>query len=66
MGVEVRLQGFGVPNILRKIEKSGGFPKSRGTFLGVFEKRIVAFWGQNCGPPTLGNYHVPIQGASIC
>ena len=35
-----------------------GFPKIRGTFLGVPIIRTIAFWGLYWGPPILGNYHI--------
>ena len=35
-----------------------GFPKIRGTFLGVCIIRIIAFWGLYWGPLLLGNYHL--------
>ena len=35
-----------------------GFPKIRGTLLGVPIIRIIVFWGLHWGPPILGNYHV--------
>ena len=38
-----------------------GFPKIRGTFLGVPVLRILVFWGLYRGPLILGNYHM-VQG----
>ena len=35
-----------------------GFPKIRGTLLGVPIIRIVVYWGLYWGPPILGNYHI--------
>ena len=35
-----------------------GFPKIRGTFLGVPILRIIVFWGLYWGPLILGKYHV--------
>ena len=35
-----------------------GFPKIRGTFLGVPIIRIIAFGVLDWGPPILGNYHM--------
>ena len=35
-----------------------GFPKIRGTFLGVPIIRIIIFWGLYWGPSILGNYHL--------
>ena len=35
---------------------SWGFPKIRGTLLGVPIKRIVVLWGLHLGPLILGNY----------
>ena len=35
-----------------------GFPKIRGTFLGVPMIRIILFWG----PVVLGNYHIGVEG----
>ena len=35
-----------------------GFPKFRGTILGVPIIRIIVFWGLYWGPLILGNYHI--------
>ena len=35
-----------------------GFPKIRGTLLGVPVIRIIVFWGLYWGSLILGNYHV--------
>ena len=35
-----------------------GFPKIRGTLLGVPIKRTIIFWGLYWGPPILGNYQI--------
>ena len=35
-----------------------GFPKIRGTFLGVLIIRTIVYWGLYRGPLILGNYHV--------
>ena len=35
-----------------------GFPKIRGTFLGVPIIRTIVFWGLYWGPLILGNYHL--------
>ena len=35
-----------------------GFPKIRGTILGVPIIRIIVFWGLYWGPLVLGNYHL--------
>ena len=35
-----------------------GFPKIRGTFLGVPIIRTIVFWGLYWGPLILGNYHI--------
>ena len=35
-----------------------GFPKIRGTILGVPIIRIIVFWGLYWGPLILGNYHI--------
>ena len=37
---------------------SWGFPKIRGTFLGVLIIRIIVYWGLYWGPLILGNYHL--------
>ena len=37
-----------------------GFPKIRGTILGVPIIRIIIYWGLYWGPPILGNYHIYI------
>ena len=37
-----------------------GFPKIRGTLLGVPVIRTIIFWGLYWGPLILGNYHVEI------
>ena len=47
---------------LRRSEKLGpiwGFPKIRGTLLGVTIIRLVVFWGLFWGPLVLGNSHIP-------
>ena len=40
-----------------------GFPKIRGTFLGVPIIRIIIFWGLYWGPHILGNYHIHSHAA---
>ena len=35
-----------------------GFPRIRGTLLGVLIIRTIVYWGLYWGPPMLGNYHV--------
>ena len=35
-----------------------GFPKIRGTILGVPIIRILVYWGLHLGPLILGNYHI--------
>ena len=35
-----------------------GFPKIRGTILGVPIIRTIVFWGLYWGPPILGNYQI--------
>ena len=40
-----------------------GFPKIRGTILGVPIIRTIAFWGLYWGPLILGNYH---QSCVLC
>ena len=35
-----------------------GFPKIRGTFLGVLIIRTIVFWGLYWDPLILGNYHI--------
>ena len=37
-----------------------GFPKIRGTILGVPIIRIIVFWGLYWGPLILGNYHIHV------
>ena len=37
-----------------------GFPKIRGTILGVPTIRTIVFWGLYWGPTILGNYHVMV------
>ena len=37
-----------------------GFPKIRGTILGVPIIRTIIFWGLYWGPIILGNYHFAI------
>ena len=36
-----------------------GFPKIRGTILGVPMRRTIIFWGPYWGPLNLGTYHIP-------
>ena len=44
-----------------------GFPKIRGTFLGVPIIRTIVFWGLYWGPPFLGNYQIlSIAHVAIC
>ena len=38
----------------------GGFSKIRDTFFGVLILRLIEFGGLYLGPPTLGNYHIPL------
>ena len=40
------------------MEFTWGFPKIRGTFLGVPIIRTIVYWGLYWGPPILGNYHM--------
>ena len=40
----------------------GGFPKIRGTLLGVPMIRILLSWGLYWGSPILGNYHIVHKG----
>ena len=35
-----------------------GFPKIRGTLLGVPTLRTIVFWGLYWGPPIMGHYHL--------
>ena len=35
-----------------------GFPKIRGTILGVPIRRTIVYWGLYWGPPISGNYHM--------
>ena len=41
-----------------------GFPKIRGSILGVLIIRNIVYWGPYWGPLISGNYH--IGGASLC
>ena len=41
------------------IKSIWGFPKIRGTFLGVPIIRIIISWGLDWGPLILANYHIP-------
>ena len=45
--------GLGEP-----IEDVWGFPKIRGTFMGVPIIRTTVYWGLYWGPLILGNYHI--------
>ena len=38
--------------------RTWGFPKIRGTILGVPIVRTIVFWGLHWGPLILGNYHI--------
>ena len=40
----------------------GGFPKSRGTILGVPIMRTIVVWGLYWGPFVLGDCHVFLEG----
>ena len=42
-----------------------GFPKIRGTFLGVPTIRTIVFWGLYWGPLILGKYHIGVLGFSV-
>ena len=42
-----------------------GFPKIRGTFLGVPIIRTIVFWGLYWGPLILGNYHVGLRSKEV-
>ena len=42
-----------------------GFPKIRGTLLGVPIIRTIVFWGLYWGPPILGNYHMCMYTLSL-
>ena len=42
------------------VYKIWGFPKIRGTILGVPLIRIIVSWGLYWGPLILGNYHIHI------
>ena len=50
------MQGLAWP--LRYNSTIWGFPKIRGTILGVPIIRIIVFWGLYWGAPILGNYHI--------
>ena len=43
-----------------------GFPKIRGTVLGVSTARTIAYWGLYWGPLILGNYHVSSVASASC
>ena len=49
--------GFRVQG-LRFIGFIWGFPKIRGTLLGIPIIRIIVYWGLYGGPLILGNYHI--------
>ena len=43
-----------------------GFPKIRGTILGVPVIRTMVFWGLYWGPLILANYHIrPVEGGHL-
>ena len=42
-----------------------GFPKIRGTFLGVPIIRAIVFWGLYRGPLVLGNYHIRLSSVHL-
>ena len=44
--------------LLRLLPTKWGFPKIRGTLLGVPMIRIIVFWGLYLGAPILGNYQI--------
>ena len=60
------IRGWGCPGIVGFVRnglslllgETRGFPKTRGTFLGVTITRIIACWVLYWGPPIHGNYHV--------
>ena len=43
---------------------SGGFPKFRGTIMGIPIIRIIVFWGLHRGSLVLGNYQV--SQSAVC
>ena len=43
-----------------------GFPKIRGTFLGVPIIRTIIFLGLYWGSPILGNHHLGFIGFRVC
>ena len=53
------IQGLGLKGIIGAI---WGFPKTRGTLLGVPIIRIIVFGGLYWGTPILGNYHIGTCG----
>ena len=42
-----------------------GFPKIKGTLLGVPVLRIIVFWGLYWGPLILRNYHIAVTQGYI-
>ena len=48
------------PHAARRLsaKPTWGFPKIRGTILGVPIIRTIVFWGLYWGPLILGNYHI--------
>ena len=46
---------------LEPVHAIWGFPKTRGTILGVFIIRTIVLGGLHWGPPILGNYHIGIM-----
>ena len=55
--------------MVQTLQRSGaeiwGFPKIRGTFLGVPIISTIVFWGLYWGSPILGNHHICAGFAEI-
>ena len=49
------VMGSGLERLYMLARKYGGFPKIRGTLLGVLILRIIVFWALYWGPLNLGN-----------
>ena len=53
----MKIEGFRTKSLDVSEMFIGGFPKIRGTILGVPIIRTIVFWGLYWGPLILGNYH---------
>ena len=58
--METTIKGLGYIGVIMGASRDNiwGFPKIRGTFLGVPIIRTIVYWGLYWGTLILGNYHI--------